>query len=415
MPGRRPDCGPKIGFPRGRQGGGDRRRRRAGAVGDRRDHRGRRVPRAEAGLGLAVAPWDARADAAFGLTARVYAAAGPGHMANSILRAQDAFRRDPTALRAVTGFAFTAALRRDQRRADAIFGYAERLSRRDPETQLWLIEHSVRQNDIPGALSHYDKILRTAPAAWPNLFPILIDASSNPPIADALNRMLRTNPIWGHDFLLHLADSTTDARAIYNVSRGLLRPEPERQHEVIVPLLKRLVTLGRPDLGRRAFEAAVGADAQSGTLVRDGEFRNARGLPPFDWDYTDDGQLNPERRPREGAPNAFALYLPASPPQDGQSARQLLRLAPGSYQVRAMIGAVPQDEHQRPYLRVYCAETQERTLLHADFPVAAPAMAGRFSVPANCPNQWLSIWVRGDLDTSAPASPWIGSIAVRRL
>jgi hypothetical protein len=363
---------------------------------------------------LKVAPWDARANAAFGLDEVARQPSGAS-VRDSILRAQNAFRRDPTALRAITGFGFGAALERDQRRADAIFAYAERLSRRDPETQLWLIERSVRQNDIPGALSHYDKILRTSPAAWTNLFPILIDASSNPPIAQALNRMLRTNPVWGHDFLLHLADSTRDAQAIYTVSRGLLRPEPERQHEVLVPLLKRLVTLGRPDLGQAAFEAAVGRGAHGDALVRDGEFRNARGLPPFDWDYADDGQLNPERRPREGAPDAFALYLPSSPPQDGQSARQLLRLPPGSYEVRAAVGAVPAEAHQRPYLRVYCAETQDRTLVHADFPVSAPAMAARFTVPANCPNQWLSIWVRGDLDSSAPVSPWIGSIAVRRL
>jgi hypothetical protein len=151
--------------------------------------------------------------------------------------------------------------------------------------------------------------------------------------------------------------------------------------------------------------------------VRNGDFARDEGLPPFDWRYPADGRLVPERRPLRGPNYAYALYLPTDPGREAETATQMLRLSPGSYELGAILGDTPSTQSTRPFLRVSCAGEPSRILMNADFPQAPPqgrAVAIPFVVPANCPFQWLSIWVRGDLDETAQSTSWITAISLRQ-
>ena len=371
---------------------------------------------------LDIAPWDARARAVTARRSLLARQRDPGILPGATADAQRAFRRDALAADAVGAAGLVAAMRRDEARANALFEYSDRLTRREPETQLWLLEQDVQRDDVRGALRHYDVVLRTSPRLHEVLFPILISASSDPRIGAELNRLLRTRPAWARPFLTHLAYSGRNPGAMVRVSRGLLDPAVAEQREILLILLGRLVTLRRYDLAWAVYDDVQRGSPRRAALVRDGDFSADGGIPPFDWEFSRDAQLVPERRSREGG-EGYALFLPGAPAAHGESARQLLRLPPGGYELRAVVGDVPADTRRRPFLAVSCAAGSGASLLEADFPEAGSAarpLAGRFDVGPQCPHQWLAIWVRGnpDADTeftdTGATQPWIGSIALRR-
>lgn len=364
-------------------------------------------------LALALAPWDARASAKAAqqtllrrVTRQTIAAAGE--------QARRAYRLEPLALTAITTLGIEADARRDRARAAATFTYAARLSRRNLEAQLWLVEYNVRRDDIGGALAHYHVLLSTSVEARPALSAILINASSRPDIARALNRMLLTRPNWRDDFLTRFVFEGRDPAALAAVSRHVLNPAAAEDRETLLRVLARLVELARYDLAWDAYREAVRQAAPP--PVRNGDFATDQGLPPFDWRYPTDGRLVPERRPAQGEGRGFALYLPTDPGQDAETATQLIRLAAGSYQLGAIVGDTPGEQRTRPFLRLRCAGEPVRDLVNADFPQAPPegrAMAAGVVVPANCPYQWLSIWVR-DPGEGARTAPWVTAISLRR-
>jgi hypothetical protein len=54
----------------------------------------------------------------------------------------------------------------------------------------------------------------------------------------------------------------------------------------------------------------------------------------------------------------------------------------------------------------------------AEFPYRAEgpaAMTARFTVPAGCGYQWLSVSVRGGLDEATMNAPWIAALSLRRI
>jgi len=56
----------------------------------------------------------------------------------------------------------------------------ERLTRRDPVSQLWLIEHQSGNGDLKAVLAHYDVLLRTVPALRPELLRRLVESMRYP-------------------------------------------------------------------------------------------------------------------------------------------------------------------------------------------------------------------------------------------
>lgn len=79
--------------------------------------------------------------------------------------ARQALRGDPTAEQAAATLGLQEQLRGHSVMARRWFGYAQMLSRRDLQVQLWAIEDAIGRGDIPAALHQYDTALRTSNAA----------------------------------------------------------------------------------------------------------------------------------------------------------------------------------------------------------------------------------------------------------
>lgn len=366
-------------------------------------------------IAVSVAPWDGRTTALMAQQTLV----GDRHPA-SLRRALDlsksAYRRDPTAIRALTSAGMAVALMGRTDDVAPIFTYAERLSRRDEQTQMWLIEERVAANDIAGALRHYDTALRVSKDVQPILFPVLANAASDDAIARDINRLLRSRPLWWREFIDAALSHSNDAEALATVTTGLLDPADDRDRPRAARLVAKLSGLRRFDLVWNVYEDMA---PQSGrALIRNGDFEEDQGLPPLDWDFADESELNPERGPSAGQGGGFALYLPTSASADGEVARQLLHLPPGSYEFGAEVGETPVDPLRRPFVSIVCATNARRGLLRADFPVATDRpkrLRAAFSVPPGCAFQWISIHAQGSLDEALPMAPWIASVSLRRI
>lgn len=326
--------------------------------------------------------------------------------------ATTALRRDPTATPAAIARGLIADLRGDHPTARRWFRYADRLSKRDLLTQLWFIEDRVQAGDVPGALARYDLALRATPSSSSLLFPIMAQAASTAEVGPGLNALLRTRPTWGSSFVSYLISSSKDLEAIVRTTMGVINRDPVNGRDQLAALVGRLVSEGRYDLAWRVYQA-FGRNRGSNAVVRDNTFSDMVPVSAFEWAYPDALSLSPEHG-QEGGKSV--LYVPANPDQDGEAARQLVKLGKGIWRLSAKVGANTQPPVDAPRLRVRCADASGRMLIDIPFPQTSSVskIAGDFTAPANCSYAWLSIAVRQPTEPMPGARPFITDLALNR-
>jgi hypothetical protein len=317
-----------------------------------------------------------------------------------------ALREQPLLVPALRAFGVSQAIAGEDAGAARTMAFAETLSRRDLPTELWLIEQRVARGDVPGALVHYDRALRTADTAPDLLLPVLVGASADPAVARSLARLLATRPLWWSDFTARLIQQNPSPEGTATIVAALkLDPQIAGERTLLSAAMIRLADTGRADLARRLLPVA------GRTLLRNGGFEAIDGLAPFDWRLAQDGDLGAEIGARDDG-RGNALFLDARSGRGGEVARQLLTLAPGRYRITGTIGDVAATG-EAPALFMTCAG-QARPL--GRFRTgAAPATGARFavdvSVPAGCRGQWLVIEATAPLDVS-DRRPWLDDLAI---
>lgn len=327
-----------------------------------------------------------------------------------------AAEREPVNVAAVRTLGIIADLDRRPNEARRYFLYAERLSRRDLPTQLWLIEDNVRRNQVEGALRHYDRALRASRGTRGALLPVLVRASGDPSVIEPLTRLVSGRPPWWPMFADQLVREGRSMPGLFRVSRGLrLDPGIEEERQLLARFLGRLADAG--DFGS-AYSLYAQAREPGGMseLLRDGGFE-ASGpyLPPFDWQLTDEPDLAAIRRPSE-IRRGTSLALEANNGRGGDVARQLLALPPGRYRISLLAGGegVPSS---RPMLSVRCAGEGQQ-LMRLELPSDAETgtrTGAEFRVAsAECRYQWLAISARSETDGS-DARAWVDDITIRPL
>lgn len=369
---------------------------------------------ASPGTALGVYPFDARARAnlaergAVALMRRRDLAADVDHFARKALA------RDPTVVDAWRLIGVTAALRGNEEQATRTLRFAERISRRDLPVQLWLIEDQVRRDDVAGALRHYDIALRTAPTSRQLLFPILAAASAEPNVARPLLQILAANPAWRQEFTYHLTHSTITGDTLPAVVQQLAGTQAER--DIMIPMVQRLITAGDYRNAWRVYRVLKRAPPAPPEPVRDGGFNAVPAVAPFDWFMSNEGAIRAERRIRENSAEDAALYVAAEAGSSGDGARQLMLLEPGSYLLSAVIGSVVETTPAGVELQVACLGVPPRVLTRG---TNVPSQQSgqpqrlRFTVPAGCRAQMLTIAVRSGTDVGA-SEAWIDNVSVSR-
>ena len=288
--------------------------------------------------------------------------------------AMRALRTDPTQVPALRTIGKIAVRHGDLARAQRLFRYTERLTRRDLLTELWYIETGVAAGDVAGALDHYDLALRTSSQAGTLLFPILARASAEPAIAGGLSKLLARQPPWAAGFYQTLVgtDVSPDTIAAF-----LSRPDVDAPSGVIDGAIRNLAAVDRIDLSWRLYRKH-----SAPPLVRNGGFEHEDRAVPFEWQYAA-GDVVAEREVSAGQ---GSVAFRADDGVTGEVMRQLLVLSPGRYTISA---AQTLEHPDRTHLawNVSCAGGRAPL---ARLPVSSAASP--FAIPTDgCAAQWLSL------------------------
>ena len=337
-------------------------------------------------LAYRLAPYDGRITAVYA-TSLAGEDATPQDRARADDLAKLALRQDPTAVAAAATLGVNADLRGDRAAARRYFTYAQKLSRRDLRTQLWMIEDAVQRGDIPAALHQYDITLRVFPNLGKMLYPVLASASGDPAIRTELVKTLAGKPLWGESFINFIAGSGPDPRATAALFLALRRAGVAVPEAAGAGAINALIAAGQADAAW-SYYAGIrpGADRRRS---RDPRFVGKLETPSqLDWMPVNDGGLTTSIQG-----GIFDFAVPAS--VGGPLLQQLQLLPPGSYRLTGHSIGIEQTQDARPYWLLSCQGGRE--LGRVEVPnsnVANGVFSGVFSVPADCPVQTLVLMAR---------------------
>lgn len=317
--------------------------------------------------------------------------APPKDRARSVKVAKEALRHDPTAVEAVATLAVDALIHGDQASAKRLFTYSQFLSRRDLRTQLWAIEDAVKQGDIAGALKHYDIALRTKKNAPELLYPVLASAVSDSAIRREVGRTLARQPAWSSSFVDYVATNSSDPQATAALFLNLRRarfPVPESASNALIDAL---------------VTAEKFRDAWSYySTIRPGTERRVSRDPSFAAMIENPSQFDwvPMNEPGtstaiQSGPKGGIFDFAATPSVGGVLLQQLQMLPEGEYVLQGRSASIEQPLESRPFWALSCRGGRE--LGRLDVPNSSETngrFTGRFTVPASCPVQVLTLVAR---------------------
>jgi hypothetical protein len=103
--------------------------------------------------------------------------------------------------------------------ASALMASADAVSRRDPFSQLWMIEQKSAADDVKGAVGHYNALLSVHPAMQATFLPVLVSAVAYPEVRAAIRPYLSPETNWSAPFL-----GIASQRAEVDQYRDLVEP-----------------------------------------------------------------------------------------------------------------------------------------------------------------------------------------------
>ncbi|WP_103727360.1 hypothetical protein [Novosphingobium sp. HII-3] len=305
--------------------------------------------------------------------------------------AVQALRQDPTAVAAASALGIIKQTRGDAAGAQRMLAYAERLSRRHLQTQLWAIEEAVAKGDISQALRHYDIALRTSRQAPDLLFPVLEKSIADPTVRAALVRTLAARPAWSTSFLDHIAGTAPDQAATAELYVALHRIGVEASQGAQAEVIDTLIARGNHDAAWQLYREIRPSARRD--RARDPRFALLLDHPtPFDWVPVNGTGISSSIQ-RNNDAGLFDFVVSSGVGGVVLSQRQLL--APGVYHLKGHSIGIDLPEDARPYWALACGDGEERG--NVDVPNSDQAggfFTGQLIVPADCPVQTLMLVVR---------------------
>lgn len=345
------------------------------------------------------------------LSQKMLAEQGVAAGSEAAVLARTALRSDPTAVAAVSTLGLNAQAHGRTQEARKWFEYASALSRRDLQTQLWLIEDSVSRGDVGGALHHYDIALRTSSSAPDILYPVLISAIENTDVRKGMARILAARPIWASSFLLFTSGNALDLRAMADLFRDVSRRGGAIPSEAQAYVVDRLVKQGDLEVAWHYYAALRKVENRNHS--RDQYFTADLPFPStMDWKPASGGEIvvSLQRGEQRGVVDF------AGPPNiGGVLLRQTQMLPPGSYVLEGHSANVELPDGAAPYWTLICDDGRELGRVAVPNSERNRGMfVGQFTVPAGCRVQSLTL-VANPVNNQTGLSGQIDAVALRPL
>jgi hypothetical protein len=302
-----------------------------------------------------------------------------------------ALRQNATATNALNVLGLQAQMRDETENARRLFAYELLLSRRELRPQIWAIEEAVSRGDIADALRGYDIALRTSSNAPRLLFPVLASALAEPRVRAALLPIIRSRPVWVGQFVDYVVTSRVNPAAgvtFFREAKDAGLPIDDNQRAILVNALW-------------AVEGYDQAWAYYTTFRRDADRRRSRDpefalqadtRTLFDWRASEDTRLSAVILGGEGG---GILDFAVPPTIGGTLVTQTQLLPPGTYRLEGQSSRVDQPDRSQPYWMLQCRGGRE--LGRVPLPnseVNNGRFEGKFTVPADCPEQILLLIAR---------------------
>ncbi len=338
-----------------------------------------------------LAPWDGRITATLAERSFLVAATTSSDRTNSIALARSAVRDDPTVVGAVATLGLEAQLRGNDRQADRLLAYSQRLSRRNLATQVWALERAKARGDASAVVREYDQIFRTSEAARPVYFPALGAGLVDRPVRAALVRTLAGQPDWGGAFLASIVTPPADPLLVARFFQELRAANVPVWTGASAGLIAGLLAKEHYDTAWEYY-ASIRPSADR-TRSRDAAFASDLDIPSaFDWKVLSNPGLSASVQ-RSGSAGVFEYSAAAS--VGGPVLTQAQALPKGRYILRGRGSGARQPAGWQPYWSLSCVDGRE--LGRVPLPSADKSdvqFAGELSVPAQCPLQSLTLTVR---------------------
>lgn len=297
---------------------------------------------------------------------------------------------------------------KDDGKARRLLEHALARNPRSEFARLLMLELDLRAGDVRRAVFDMTILGRLLPDVQTVFIPELARLARDPRTAHTLAPTLRTDPGMLAAVLHYLADNGADPALVLNLAGRIpVGPMPDDLDDWRGPLLKALVERGDAQ-GARKLWAVFGGIKESSTkgAIYDDSFRGLPGLPPFNWSLNA-SQIGAAERGKGGS--IEVEYYGRDP---GELATQLIVLSPGRYRLAFRVEGEIQDPQHRLFWRIFCARADNVMLIEvpiANITFSGKTLGGDFTVPADCPAQWLKL-------VGEPTEfPKIENVSVRRI
>lgn len=287
-----------------------------------------------------------------------------------------------------------AAANKQPERAARLVASAERITRRNAGTQLWLFERSLRARNVKQAMRHLDRLLTTEPDLTVAVFPLMVEALKARDFRTELRGYMRPDVGWSIHFLGHAIGATKDLASVVALVEGLGGfPDTESSRLQEQQLMARLVAERRFDEARRILALVPGSSRK---VLTEASFTPADRAGQFGimgWQLLDDPNAGASfsgggrtRRP--------TLSIFASSATTQTVASRLLYLQPGRYNFRAAFAELDRADAGYVRFQLNCA-SPGKSATPWTLDATSKQLASQIQIPADCRVQLLSIIASG--------------------
>jgi hypothetical protein len=365
-----------------------------------------------ASLGLATAVASAAQSAAeFGAVIPAFRPLGPSFYAwrADLLRAEIALHRRATPQRAqlaaraaqtvvtveplaTAGWRTLARAKMggNNRQARAVMVAADRLSRRDPAIQAWLLEDGIQRRQVASTLVHFDALIRTEPEARDRLLRQLAVVLENAQARRDLIAYVRADNPWFGDFnraAISRPGSIMPYASLLQQVRTL--PAGAYNEQSYAAVVTRLVREGQFTALRNLYPRLPGADSGAMRSISLSETDDPR-YPPIGWVLSEEPDRGAALIQSSDGDDTGAIEIFADPLISAVVANRLIWPPANARTIRWRVADREGARGASANLQLRCLDAVERSenLLERQ-------AASSIAIPANCPVAMLELAIFG--------------------
>jgi tetratricopeptide (TPR) repeat protein len=311
-----------------------------------------------------------------------------------------AVANDPLNAHALRILGQVSSISGDDRDASAYMDTAARLSLHQGIAVFWMMRQSSQNGDYKRAIYYADALLRTDPGAMVYVEPLLAHLAEQKSSSSFVKTVLRSDPPWRGEFLKDLPGYISDARTPLDLLLALrTSPRPPDSSETDA-YLEFLIAHKFYELAYYTWLQFLPAKTlRKAGLLFNGSFDIAPSGSPFDWLISQGSGVTVDIVPAPDKADGHALLVDFLFGRvDYQSVRELVVLAPGTYQFSGQYQGKLVGPRGLKW-RVICAGDAETPIGESSMISGTDAawqeVQFRFTVP---PAQCRAQYVRLDLD-----------------